>query len=159
MSGFCDSDWAGCPTTRRSTTGYCTMLGSSPISWKTKKQPTVSRSSAKAEYRAMASLTCELQWLKYLLNDLGIAHLAPITFHCDNQAAIHIANNPVFHERTKHIELDCHFVREKIQSQLIAPRYIPSSMQVADIFTKALGTDPFHCLLTKLGVTSIHDPT
>ena len=74
LVGYVDSDWVGCPTTRRSTIGYFTMLGSSPISWKTKKQPTVSCSSAEAEYRSLAALTSKLQWLKYLLSDLGINH-------------------------------------------------------------------------------------
>ncbi|KAL5699168.1 hypothetical protein ACHQM5_030108 [Ranunculus cassubicifolius] len=156
LQGYCDSDWAGCPTTRRSTIGFCTLLDSNIISWKTKKQATVSRSSAKPEYRAMASLTCELQWLKYLLRDLGVDHSFPITLFCDNQVALHISNNPVFHECTKHIELDCHFVREKLQAKLISPRYIPAADQLADIFTKPLGKDPFHTLVSKLGVTSIH---
>ena len=108
--GYADSDWAGCPTSRRSTTGYFTMFGSSLISWKTKKQPTISCSSAEAEYRSLVALTSELQWLKYLLSDLGFNHLQPIVVHCDSQAAIHIAENPVFHECTKHIEINCHFV-------------------------------------------------
>lgn len=107
----------------------------------------------------MATLACELQWLKHLLTDLGIPHISPMTMFCDNQAALHISQNPVFHERTKHIELDCHFVREKIQAKLLITRYIPSSSQIADIFTKPLGKDAFLRLVGKLGVLDIHTPT
>ncbi|GKV50103.1 hypothetical protein SLEP1_g56818 [Rubroshorea leprosula] len=128
-----------CPTTRRSTTGYLTLLSNSPISWKTKKQSTVSRSSAEVEYRAMASTVSELLWLKGLLKTLGVDTSQPMQLHCDNQAAIHIATNPIFHERTKHIELDCHFIRHWIQVGLIKTSHVRSNLQVADIFTKALG--------------------
>ncbi|XP_073112313.1 uncharacterized protein [Elaeis guineensis] len=126
LYAYCDADWAGCPMTRRSTTGFYVSLGDAPISWRAKKQTTVSRSSAKAEYRAMAHTISELLWLRALLSDLSISHHGPMFLYCDNQAALHIAANLVFHERTKHIEIDCHFVRERLQSQDIATRYVPT---------------------------------
>uniref|UniRef100_A0A803P3R9 Integrase catalytic domain-containing protein n=1 Tax=Cannabis sativa TaxID=3483 RepID=A0A803P3R9_CANSA len=119
LRGFSDSDWATCPTTRRSITGFYIFIGDCLISWKTKKQATVSKSSAEAEYRVLASTTSEMTWIQYLLTDLHIAQPTPAFIYCDNQSAIHIANNPTFHERTKHIELDCHFIREKIAKSTI----------------------------------------
>jgi hypothetical protein len=114
LSGFSDADWAGCLDSRRSISGQCFYLGKSLISWRTKKQLTVSRSSSEAEYRALGAATCELQWILYLLKDLHVSLLKPPVLYCDNQSAIHIAANPVFHERTKHLEIDCHLVREKV---------------------------------------------
>ncbi|KAB2615934.1 hypothetical protein D8674_022522 [Pyrus ussuriensis x Pyrus communis] len=111
ITGYCDADWAGNSIDRKSTTAYCTFVGGNLVTWKSKKQAVVARSSTEAEYRAMASTACELIWLKGLLCDLGVSTTQSMSLFCDNQAAMHIASNPVFHERTKHIEVDCHYVR------------------------------------------------
>ena len=113
VHAYSDSDWATCATTRRFVSGFCIFLGSALISWKSKKQTTVSKSSSEAEYRSLASLTCELQWLHYLFKDLHIPCSTPYSVYCDNNSAIHIAKNPTFHERTKHIDIDCHVIRQK----------------------------------------------
>ncbi|CAL2268582.1 unnamed protein product [Prunus armeniaca] len=150
---------ANYPMTRRSTSGYCVFLGNSLISWKTKKQKTVSRSSAKAEYCSMAAATCALTWLRYLLKDLQVTNLGPAKLFCDNQATLHIVVHTVYHEGTKHIEIDCHVVREKIQGGQIATFFVPSVSQLADLCIKAIGSNAFHNLVCKLGILDIHAPT
>ena len=107
----------------------------------------------------MANDCLDIAWLHYIRQDLGVTRTRPVKLFCDNQSALHIAANPVFHERTKHIEIDCHIVREKLQFGLIRPYYIPTKMQLADIFTKALGRDQFENLKSKFGVQNIHLPT
>ncbi|KAK9063841.1 hypothetical protein SSX86_017713 [Deinandra increscens subsp. villosa] len=130
VEGFTDADYNGDPTSRRSTTGYCIRVGGNLVSWKSKKQSVVSRSSAESEYRAMAQTTCELVWVRNLLGEIGFKQNKPMNLWCDNEAAIHIANNPVFHERTKHIEVDCHFTREKLEDGTIATPHLQDNVDL-----------------------------
>ena len=157
ICGYSDADYAG-SFDRKSTTGFCTFVGGNLVTWKSKKQNVVARSSAEAEYRAMASTASELTWIKQLLADLNIKTEEPMKMFCDNQAARHIASNPVFHERTKHIKVDCHFIREKIQSNEIEIPFVRSEDQLADIFTKGLEPRPFNRNVDKLGLTDIYNP-
>ncbi|KAD6119214.1 hypothetical protein E3N88_10485 [Mikania micrantha] len=159
LVAYSDADWLGCQTTRRSRTGYLLLLGGAPISWKSKKQSLVSRSSAEAEYRAMATAVCEVLWVRSLLTELNECQSGSTTVLCDNQAAKHIANNPVFHERTKHVEMDCYFVRERVESKEIEPVHISTKQQLADLLTKPIGAAHLKELLGKLGMQDLHAPT
>ncbi|GAU40997.1 hypothetical protein TSUD_92220 [Trifolium subterraneum] len=143
---------------RRSITGYCFFIGSSLVSWKSKKQQTVARSSSEAEYKALTATTCELQWLTYLLRDLQVTYINKPALFCDSQSARHIASNPVFHERTKHIDIDCHVVRERLQAELMKLLPISGHEQTTDIFTKALHPANFNRLISKLGLLDIYKP-
>lgn len=159
LTAFCDADWGACVDSRRSTTGFCVFLGNSLISWRAKKQHTVSRSSSEAEYRSMADTTCELIWLDSLLRDLHCTTAGTAKLFCDNQSALHIASNPVYHERTKHIEIDCHVVRESIQSGFLKTMHIKSEHQLADILTKAVQPAVFKHLLLKMGLHHLFVPS
>ncbi|KAI5336302.1 hypothetical protein L3X38_015569 [Prunus dulcis] len=150
LTAYSDADWAGCPDSHRSTTGYLIYLGNNLISWCSKKQPTVSRSSTESEYRSLAHACAETTWLSYLLVELGVHLQFPITLHCDNLSATYLAANPVFHARTRHIELDYHFVREKVSLGSHRVCFIPSIDQLADLLTKPLHKPRHHLLRTKL---------
>ncbi|XP_020677070.2 uncharacterized protein LOC110095752 [Dendrobium catenatum] len=149
---YSDADWAGDPVTRKSTSGFCTFLGSTIISWTVKKQTTVSRSSTESEYRALAAATADTIWLKRLLADFQISHDEPVSVFCDNTSAIALANNPVFHARTKHIEIDQRFIRDHIQQRTINLLPISTVDQLADILTKPLPTLRFKQLRLKLTI-------
>ena len=152
LSAYSDASWDSDPSDRKSTTGFCVFLGDSLISWKSKKQDVVSRSSTEAEYRAMAVTTCEIVWLRWLLADMGVDVSQPTPLHCDNKSAMQIAKNSVFHERTKHIEIDCHFTRQHLQLGTVSLPFVPSALQLADIFTKALSASRFRFLCDKLSM-------
>ncbi|CAL9009674.1 unnamed protein product, partial [Prunus brigantina] len=152
MEGYTDADWAGSVTDRRSTFGYFTFVGGNLVTWRSKKQKVVSRSSAKAEYRGMAQGVCELLWLRRLLRDLGFGPQKPMDLYCDNKTAIAIAHNLVQHDRTKHVEVDRHFVKVKLYVEIISFPFISSEYQLADVLTKAVSTTVFLNSLDKLGI-------
>ena len=134
------------------------FLGGNLVTWRSKKQNVVARSSAEVEFKAMAQGVCELSWMKIILGDLKIKYEALMGLVCDNKSAISIAHNPVQYDRTKHIEIDQHLIKEKLDSGLIAAEYIPSKLQLADMFTKGLPTEQLQDLTCKLGMIDIHSP-
>lgn len=134
------------------------FLGGNIVSWKSKKQHIISRSSSEAEYRSLAAGACEVQWLWFLLSELGAAPAQPTPLYCDNKSAIAMAESTIFHERTKHIELDCHLVKEKVQKGVIRLMFINSCNQVADGFTEALTVSQFEWFHNKLGLHNLYNP-
>ncbi|GJY06815.1 ribonuclease H-like domain-containing protein [Tanacetum coccineum] len=156
LNAYSDADWAKCIVTRKSVTGYCVFLNNSLVSWKSKKQNTLSKSSIKAEYRALASVTSEVIWILKFLKDLQSENLLPVSLHCDSNSAIKIAANPVFHERTKHLEIDLHFVREKILKGMVKTVKVDSANQIADILTKGLDTIQHFKLVKRLGMQDVY---
>lgn len=154
LIAYSDADWGGCPDTRRSTSGYCVFLGHNLISWSSKRQVTTSRSSAEAEYRAVANAVAETSWLHQLLQELHCPPSKATLVYCDNISAAYLSANPVHHQRTKHIEIDIHFVRDKVALGQVRVLHVPSSHQFADIFTKGLPSSLFHDFVASLNIRS-----
>ncbi|GAA0172743.1 transmembrane signal receptor [Lithospermum erythrorhizon] len=156
---FTNADWAGAIDDRRSISGNSTIIWGNLITWRSKKQNVVARSSAEAEFRAMAHRVCEAIWIKGLCEELNIQYDGPIQLYYDNQFGISIAHNPVQHDRTKHVELDRHFIKEKIEGNIIKIKHVNTGEQLADMLTKGLSEKTLSQLLNKLGLIDIYRPT
>ncbi|GJU98788.1 ribonuclease H-like domain-containing protein [Tanacetum coccineum] len=159
LVGYTDADWAGCPSTRRSTSGYCVFLGDNLLSWSAKRQHTISRSSAEAEYRGVANVVAETAWLRNLLRELHSPLSTATLVYCNNVSAVYMSANPVQHQRTKHIEIDIHFVRDMVTTGQVRVLHVPSRYQYADIFTKGLPSTLFEEFRSSLSVRPSPAPT
>ena len=157
LTAYTDADWAGCPNTRRSTSGYFIFLGDNLVSWSSKRQPTVSRSSAEAEYKGVANAVAETCWVWNLLLELKCPIKAATLVYCDNISAVYLSTNPVKHQRMKHVEIDIHFVCEKVALGQVRVLHVPSSSQFADIFTKGLPSSLFNDFKHSLSVRAPND--
>lgn len=156
IEAYTDADWAGSITDRRSTSGYCSFVWGNLVTWRSKKQTVVARSSAEAELRSLAHGLCEMMWLKDLLDELRQQADEPLKLYCDNKAAISITHNPVYHDRTKHVGIDRHFIKEKIEKGVVCIIYVPTESQAADVLTKSLWKPDFERLVYKLGLLDIY---
>jgi hypothetical protein len=152
LTGYCDADWAGDLDDRRSTSGYVFYIGNGVVSWSSKKQPTVALSTVEAEYMSSTHATKEAIWLKQLLAEIEIHLDGPVLMYNDNQGCIQLAKNPAQHQRTKHIDLRHHYIREKLESGEITLQYCSTEDMVADLLTKALSKDKHNKCLDGLGL-------
>ncbi|GJS70182.1 ribonuclease H-like domain-containing protein [Tanacetum coccineum] len=159
LVAYSDTDWAGRLTTRRSTSGYCVFLGNNLLSWSSKRQSTLSRSSAEAEYRGVANVVAETCWLRNLLRKLHTPLSSATLVYCDNISAVYLSCNPVQHQRTKHIEIDIYFVRDLVPAGQVLVLHVPLRYQFADIFIKGLPSALFEEFRSSLSVRCPPAPT
>ncbi|GJX97569.1 ribonuclease H-like domain-containing protein [Tanacetum coccineum] len=159
LIAYSDADWAGCPATRRSTSGYCVFLGDNLLMWPYKRQDTLSRTSAEAEYRGVTNAVAETSWIRNLIRKLHTLLFTATLVYCDNVSAVYMSANPVQHQRTKHIEIGIHFVREKVAAGHVRVLHVPSRFQYADIFTKGLPYPLFTDFRSSLSVCKTPAPT
>ena len=143
LIGYTDSDWAGSLDDRKSTSGYVFYIGSKIIPWSSKKQMTVALSSAEVEYIEATDGTCEAVWLRRILSHMEHKEEGSITIFCESMSAIAMSKNPVFHGRTKHIELRHHFIQDNVQKGEIQLEFVNTNEQLADIMTKVVPTKKF----------------
>jgi histone deacetylase 1/2 len=151
---YTDADWAGCPNTRCYTSGFCVHLSGNLVSWSSKRQHTVSCSSAEAEYRDVANVVAEATWIRQLLHELHRPSPPATVVFRDNISAVYMSTNPVQHQRTKHIEIDLHFVHDRVAMGQVCVLHVPSSRQFADILTKGLSLSLFLDFWSSLNVRS-----
>ena len=154
LHAFFNSDWAGNRDDYTSTGAYIVYLGKNAISWSSRKQKTVARSSTEAEYRSVAQTAAELEWVQHLLHELQVQYHSPPVIYCDNIGATKLSANPVFQSRMKHLGVDYHFIRERVQSGSLRVTTIHNDDQLADILTKSLARPRLQMLINKLGLTA-----
>jgi hypothetical protein len=156
LTAYSDADWANCDDERKSTNGGAFFLGDSLVAWLSKKQGSISLSTTEVECIVTATCCTQVLWMIQILADLEVKYTALIPIHCDNTSAISVSKNPVFHSKTKHILIKYHFLREQVTNQVVQVHYIPTTKQIAYIFTKHLAKTPFEYLRQKLGVIPSH---
>lgn len=149
LIGYSDSDFAGDLDTRKSNTGYIFLMNGGPVTWSSRKQNTVALSTTESEYMAASEAAKEILWIRQFLNDIGELQNS-FTLHVDNQSAIKLINNPVFHKRSKHIDIRYNFIREQVAKKIVNIKYVESSCQLADFLTKALPVSKFNCIRDKI---------